>query len=68
MKVTKETPKAAVIEIDYTGLATDRDDDVWILTEDHCVCFSEYPFSICRSDIDDYGPFTPYHGQVVLEN
>jgi len=57
------------VDVNYNGLAVDTDGDVWILTNSSAaICLVDPVFSVCDDMLKNYGPFTPYHGQIVLEN
>lgn len=58
----------------FSGLVTDRDGDVWLITEHAFVCFEsgEQPWASDAETRDQlegfHGPFTKYNGKLVIEN
>lgn len=66
-----ETVDKNIISNDFVGLAKDNEGDVWLFGIDFAVSLT-YDTALIESSrnmaIKDYGPFTKYNGQVIIEN
>lgn len=61
------------VDKSFEGLATDLEDEVCLLTDEHIVYFGVTTkggsFAVLKSEkFVDYGPFTQFNGTVTLEN
>ena len=63
--------KSETVDEGFRGIVQDKEGEIWLFGDDFAVCLSEFSdlFACMRAAaISDWGPFTKYNGQVIIEN